>query len=160
MKQIQKGFTLIELMIVVAIIGILAAIAVPQYQTYIAKTQVTRGMAEAGTIKTAVESCINDGKTVLGIAAGQCELQATGSSILTGAKQDGTTAVAAGTGVPQVAGLATAGTANVTIVSTFGNSASAILRAGPSTVTWTRAFADGSWTCASTAEAKYRSTGC
>ena len=62
MKSVQKGFTLIELMIVVAIIGILAAIAIPQYQNYIAKSQVSRGMAEMGAMKTAYEDCLNNGK--------------------------------------------------------------------------------------------------
>jgi type IV pilus assembly protein PilA len=53
-KATQKGFTLIELMIVVAIIGILAAIAIPAYQDYTIRAQVTEGLNLAGAVKAAV----------------------------------------------------------------------------------------------------------
>jgi type IV pilus assembly protein PilA len=54
MKTMQKGFTLIELMIVIAIIGILAAIAIPAYQNYTIRAQVTEGISLADTYKTAI----------------------------------------------------------------------------------------------------------
>lgn len=156
MQTMQKGFTLIELMIVVAIIGILAAVAIPSYQNYIAKSQVSRVMGETGSFKTNVDNCLLAGTTTVVYLAGspstnaECALGASVSNLL------GTTG-AAPAGVPEVV---ISPSANSTIIATFGANAAGTLTAAPAkTLTWTR-DANGSWSCATTAPAKYAPAGC
>ncbi|BEP39503.1 pilin [Variovorax sp. V15] len=161
-RRAQAGFTLIELMIVVAIIGILAAIAIPQYQTYVAKSQVSRVVSETGSQKTAVEDCLNNGQTTVGAAtdATHCGGTATASNLLsnTGNTMNGTKpGTATDGGVPVLAIDTTSATAVATLTSTLGTSAAAAISG--KTVTWTRDNA-GSWKCATTALAKYAPAGC
>ena len=167
----QKGFTLIELMIVIAIIGILAAIAIPQYQNYIARSQVSRVMGETGTIKTAVDTCIQAGK-ISGAASSTTvcapsDFGATGSNIL------GADTPAAGTAVAVDAGVLANGQTGVglpkvkvnadgsaTIQGKFGHNAAAILKSGtPKIVQWER-DTNGTWTCKTDVDAKFAPSGC
>lgn len=157
MNTVQKGFTLIELMIVVAIIGILAAIAIPQYQNYITKSQVSRVVGETGGFKTAVEDCINAGKTSdpasSATACSAEDLGLTASNLLGAAVQ----VTATGAASPKI-NIAADGSA--TIEGKFGNNASANLKNGtPKIVHWTRNLA-GTWTCTTDAAAKYVPSGC
>lgn len=68
MKTMQKGFTLIELMIVVAIIGILAAVALPAYQDYTVRAKVSEGMIAASALKVGVTDAFAD-KGIAGVSA-------------------------------------------------------------------------------------------
>ncbi len=141
-KQMQQGFTLIELMIVVAIIGILAAVAIPQYQNYVTKSQVSRVMGEIGAVRTAVETCMMDGKTVA-----ECDFGWTNSNLLAGAP-----------GAPAQTGLAVTFTGTAaTLVGTFGNNASAAIH--DDTLTWSRTEA-GVWSCETNVDAAYQPAGC
>lgn len=138
-KQMQKGFTLIELMIVVAIIGILAAIAIPAYQDYIARGEAGSGLASITPLKTAVEDGLARGTTDdltavanLGSASDANKLGTIASSI------------AAATG---------AGALTFTFTQSSPKTKSKVL-------TLTRDPTTGTWGCGTDLDAKYKPKGC
>ncbi len=139
--QKQHGFTLIELMIVVAIIGILAAVAIPAYQDYVARSQISEGTATAAVVKVG----ITDFYSAQGAfpAAGTFD-ETTGGRYTASAKHDGT-------GVITITMKAAAPTSTAIQGKTFTFSPTVDALTGQIT----------NWTCAvGTLGAKYLPSGC
>ena len=104
MKRAQQGFTLIELMIVVAIIGILAAIAIPAFQKNVQKSRFAESLSISDGYKTAVGLCVN----TLGVPAG-CDANTNGIPALPVAMPTNVTSIAVANGIITVVSTAAAG---------------------------------------------------
>lgn len=140
MNTVQKGFTLIELMIVVAIIGILAAVAIPAYQDYIARAQVAEGPTLLGGLKTPITEAISNE----GMAAG-CKIP---TSAVTSGKY-----VASITATP-------ATTVSCALLATYGAAGEVNDNIAGKTMTHTYTAATGGWACTTNLDAKYKPKSC
>ena len=115
MTSLQKGFTLIELMIVVAIIGILAAVAIPAYSDYTKKAKATEIVQGTSALKTAVEICIADETVVIGGDATTCAGGGTGGVPADMSSADAATPIS---GSKYTKSKATTARGNITVVAT------------------------------------------
>ncbi|MEZ7518134.1 pilin [Psychrobacter sp. Arc9] len=149
----QYGFSIIELMIVVSIISVLAAIAIPQYQIHIGKTQATRVINELGQLRLTVEECLQTGRTVIGLATHECDPRASASNLIVGGSQVGVV-LPNNMGVAQMTNPLTVTTSITAIVSNQVNP-----KLSGKKVEWLRTSA-GSWSCSSNIEAVYLPNSC
>ena len=127
MRNMQKGFTLIELMIVVAIIGILAAIAIPQYQDYITRAKWQDNIARVQSYKTAIAECLQNNNGFITLCDTSTQVvSATGALFPAIGGQISALAQTDTTGAIVIAGNAGVGACTVTMTPT----------AGTTSVTW------------------------
>lgn len=136
----HSGYTLLELLIVLAIISILVAIALPIYTDFLEKSNVVAVNSEVASLKTGFDACVAEGATTpakCGFGATSSKFQAEGGNTMTGG------AAPATGGVP-IAVMNDDGSGS--LQATFGGSSYAPLRASGATITYTR-DTDGSWKC-------------